>query len=834
VNARDATTRSGDPFSGYPLDSGKFDEAFTEHSAVRDHYAHVVAFFRRLSNQDLARLHQTIDTLLREQGITFSLLSDEDGLERTLPLDPVPRVIAAEEWRTIERGCIQRVRAMNAFLDDLYHGARILEAGVIPRGLVYTSLQYRRQMAGVDPPGGVYIHVAGIDLVRNRDGTYYVLEDNVRVPSGVSYVLENRTILTALLPGLLRSLPVRSVRDYPDLLGQALRDVTAVNDPRVIVLTPGVFNSAYFEHAFLAREMGIELAEGRDLVVEEDTVYLRTLHGLERVDVIYRRVDDEFLDPVVFTPDSLLGVPGLFHAYRRGRVAIANAIGTGVADDKAVYPFVPAMIRFYLDEEPVLPNVSDARLDHGETADFLRDRPQDYVLKPADRSGGYGVAILGQLGDAERERLVRTALDEPRAWVVQRLIDLSTHPTLVDARFAPRRIDLRPFVICGADGACVLPGGLTRVALPQGSFIVNSSQGGGTKDTWVRRTPACLGDSRMLRRVAQDLCWAGRYFERADCLARFVFAPHRLGLEVGHLGPDPDAWIRRIAWCFGEAGAGRVESGRLDPRETIARVVLSPEGEQSIARCIARAHENARRGRAYLSRETYESLNRLYMLLRDLSPERTEWSFALQRIEQACRVVSGYMGDTVVRDEAWQVLHAGRHLERASQAVRIVRAGAVDGDGRPWLIGARVDPLAWGGLLRSCSAYEAYRKVYRGPIDPLCALELLLVYPAFPRSLRGALGLLRENLLALGLIEAGSFRPGVLDARFNRLSASVTYGGMNTIREEGLAPALDRFQAELAAVGGALEDLFTGVEIAGPNATLPRPAFPGTSGGVQS
>ena len=485
MTVQEVAAQSRDPFGAYACDPDQFDEAFVDRDSPRAHYAPIVEFFRRFTGPELTRLQQTVHALLREQGITFSLLGDEGGLERTLPLDPVPRVIAAAEWRTLERGCAQRVRAMNAFLDDLYHGARILDAGVIPRGLVYTSLQYRREMVGVKPPGGVYIHVAGIDLVRHANGTYYVLEDNGRVPSGVSYVLENRTILTALLPSLLRSLPVRSVREYPDLLGRALRGLSPAEDPRVVILTPGVFNSAYFEHAFLAREMGVELAEGRDLLVDDDTVYLKTLRGLERVDVIYRRIDDDYLDPVVFRADSLLGVPGLYQAYRRGRVAIANSIGTGVADDKAIYPFVPAMIRFYLDEDPILPNVPDEPLDRGETAALLRTRPGDYVLKPADRSGGYGVAILRQYEQGERERLVRRALAEPRVWVLQRRIDLSTHPTVVGARLAPRRIDLRPFVIAGVDGVHVLPGGLTRVALPKGSFIVNSSQGGGTKDTWV-------------------------------------------------------------------------------------------------------------------------------------------------------------------------------------------------------------------------------------------------------------------------------------------------------------------------------------------------------------
>jgi uncharacterized circularly permuted ATP-grasp superfamily protein len=483
-----------DPFAGYPCDPGEFDEAFAGPGAARAHYAPVVEFFRRLAGPDLMRLEQAVHALLREQGITFSLLEDEEGLERTLPLDPVPRVIAAAEWQLLERGCVQRVRAMNAFLDDLYHGARILQTGLVSRELVYSSQQYRREMVGVSPPGGVYIHVAGIDLVRHANGAYFVLEDNVRVPSGVSYVLENRTILTALLPALLRSLPVRSVREYPDLLGRALRALSPADDPRVVILTPGVFNSAYFEHAFLAREMGVELAEGRDLIVDDDVVHLKTLHGLERVDVIYRRVDDEFLDPVVFRSDSLLGVPGLYHAYRRGRVAIANAIGTGVADDKAIYASVPAMIRFYLGEDPVLPNVTDEPLDRSETGAVLRRRPEDYVLKPADRSGGYGVAILQQLTPDKRETLVRRALAEPRAWVVQRRIDLSTHPTVIGDRVAPRRIDLRPFVIAGPEGVHVLPGGLTRVALPEGSFIVNSSQGGGTKDTWVlAETPAAGG-----------------------------------------------------------------------------------------------------------------------------------------------------------------------------------------------------------------------------------------------------------------------------------------------------------------------------------------------------
>jgi uncharacterized circularly permuted ATP-grasp superfamily protein len=490
-----------DPFDGYAVEAGRFDEAFVSGReqgeagaappgvpavpGIRTYYGGVVSFFRALGAERVARLPGMVHSLLREQGITFSLTGDEEGLERTLPLDPVPRLIPAGEWAAIERGCIQRVKALNAFLHDLYHGGRILEEGLVPRELAYTSLQYRREMLGVDPPADMYIHVAGIDLVRDHTGTYYVLEDNVRVPSGVSYVLENRTILTALLPGLFRSLPVRSVRDYPDTLARALRALCSAADPRVVLLSPGVHNSAYFEHAFLAREMGVELVEGRDLVVDDDTVYVRTLRGRDRVDVIYRRIDDDFLDPVIFRQDSLIGAPGLFQAYRRGRVAIANAPGTGAADDKAIYPFVPAMIRFYLGEEPLLPNVPVISLDSEEACDHLLSRPEDYVLKPADRSGGYGVAILRRLPEAERKRCVEAALAAPREWIMQRLVDLSTHPTLAGGVFAPRRVDLRPFIITSADGVHVLPGGLTRVALPAEAFIVNSSQGGGTKDTWV-------------------------------------------------------------------------------------------------------------------------------------------------------------------------------------------------------------------------------------------------------------------------------------------------------------------------------------------------------------
>jgi uncharacterized circularly permuted ATP-grasp superfamily protein len=419
-------------------------------------------------------------------GITFTVYSDKDSIDRILPFDVIPRVLPAHEWAAIERGVIQRVTALNHFLWDVYHEQKILKDGVVPSELVFANPGYRREMIGYDPPSRTYIHINGTDIVRDRDGVFHVLEDNGRSPSGVSYVVENRHLMQRAFPDLMRGLRIRSVSDYGERLLGKLYEVApaGIDNPVVVLLSPGVFNSAYFEHIFLAREMGVPLVEGRDLVVEDHRVYMRTVSGLAPVHIIYRRINDDFLDPETFNPQSMLGVAGLMRAAHMGNVTLANAVGTGVADDKAVYAYVPRMIRYYLDEDAVLPNVETHICAEADGLAYTLAHLDELVVKPVGESGGYGIVIGPKASRADIESCRRRVLANPTNFVSQPMIDLSVCPTLADAGVVPRHVDLRPYAITGKD-TWVLPGGLTRVALAAGSIIVNSSQGGGTKDTWV-------------------------------------------------------------------------------------------------------------------------------------------------------------------------------------------------------------------------------------------------------------------------------------------------------------------------------------------------------------
>ena len=463
-----------------------FDEMRTATGELRAHYARYAQWLNAMPPAQIAQKHKEAEMMFHRLGITFAVYGEEAGAERLIPFDQVPRVLPAGEWEMLDKGLQQRVRALNLFLHDIYHDQQILKAGHIPAHEVLQNSQYRAVMQGLDIPGGVYAHIAGIDIVRAGDGEYYVLEDNLRVPSGVSYMVENRKIMMRLFPELFAEQHIAPVDHYPDLLMETLRDVAPpeVADPTVVLLTPGAYNSAYFEHTFLAQQMGIELVEGADLMVRDNMVLMRTTRGLKRVHVIYRRVDDDFLDPLAFRPDSMLGVPGLMQAYRAGRVTLANAIGTGVADDKSMYVHVPAMIRFYLDEQPILKNVRTWQLrDKNDLAYVLAHLPE-LVVKEIHGSGGYGMLIgpaatTAQLADF-RARILAT----PQQYIAQPTLSLSTCPTFVEAGIAPRHVDLRPFVLSGKETR-IVPGGLTRVALREGSLVVNSSQGGGTKDTWV-------------------------------------------------------------------------------------------------------------------------------------------------------------------------------------------------------------------------------------------------------------------------------------------------------------------------------------------------------------
>jgi uncharacterized circularly permuted ATP-grasp superfamily protein len=469
---------------------GSHDEVFAVDGEVRQPVAKAFAAFGRKSAEEFSRNQALAELALLNQGVTFSVFNDQRGTEKIFPFCLLPRPISAADWTQLERGLVQRLRALSLFLDDVYGEQLILAEGRIPKELVLASRHYLARLRGIRPPGGVRVHVSGIDLIRDPAGTFRVLEDNLRTPSGVSYVLENRLVSKRVMPRAVDAARVQRVDHYPARLAETLRSVSpgdSNGDPEVVLLTPGPFNSAYFEHSFLARQMGVELVQGPDLYVDDERVWLRTTQGPRRVHVIYRRTDEAYLDPEVFRKDSVLGVPGLMRAYAAGNVALANAPGNGVADDKAVYAFVPEMIRFYLSEEPLLEQVPTSLCFRDSDRAYVLDHLEELVVKAVDEAGGYGMLMGPQSTQAEREDFARRIRDQPRRYVAQRRVELSTCPTWDPERgaVAPRRVDLRPYLLFGTTGPWVLPGGLTRVALREGSYVVNSSQGGGSKDTWV-------------------------------------------------------------------------------------------------------------------------------------------------------------------------------------------------------------------------------------------------------------------------------------------------------------------------------------------------------------
>ena len=478
------------PFERILNDESKmnfYNEMYDANQGIREHYKAYETWLAATPAERIERKRAEADLAFHRVGITFAVYGEEAGKERLIPFDIIPRIIPSREWKALEKGMRQRVRALNMFLWDIYHDQEILKAGKIPAEQVLNNAQYRPVMRGVDVPGGVYAHIAGVDVVRAGAGEFYVLEDNLRVPSGVSYMLEDRKMMMRLFPELFARHKVAPVQHYPDMLLEKLRAVApqGVSNPTVVVLTPGAYNSAYFEHSFLAQQMGVELVEGRDLFVRDEVVYMQTTQGPQRVDVIYRRIDDDFLDPLVFRPDSSLGVPGILKAYQAGNVTLANAIGTGVADDKSIYPYVPEMIRFYLGEEPTLNNVPTYMCRKADDLAYVLDHLPELVVKEVHGAGGYGMLVGPASTKAQIEQFRQLLLSKPDGYIAQPTLALSNCPTFVEEGIAPRHLDLRPFVL--SSGKCVnmVPGGLTRVALTKGSLVVNSSQGGGTYDYLV-------------------------------------------------------------------------------------------------------------------------------------------------------------------------------------------------------------------------------------------------------------------------------------------------------------------------------------------------------------
>ncbi|PFH09053.1 putative circularly permuted ATP-grasp superfamily protein [Collimonas sp. PA-H2] len=464
-----------------------FDEMYSDGSSlVRPHYSEFSNWLNAQTAETIARKRAEADLIFRRVGITFAVYGNDAGTERLIPFDIIPRIIHAQEWAQLEAGLIQRVKALNMFIHDIYHDQNIVKAGVIPAEQIFRNAQYRPEMQGISVASDIYAHIAGVDIVRAGEGEFYVLEDNLRVPSGVSYMLENRKMMMRLFPELFLRHKIAPVDHYPDMLLDNLRSVApvGVTDPTVVVMTPGMYNSAYFEHAFLAQQMGVELVEGQDLFVNDNHVYMRTTRGPKRVDVIYRRIDDDYLDPLAFRPDSSLGVPGLLSVYRAGNVTLANAIGTGVADDKSVYPFVPDMVKFYLSETPILNNVPTFQCRKKEDLQYTLDNLKDLVVKEVHGAGGYGMLVGPASTKQEIEDFRQRVIAKPDGYISQPTLALSACPTYVESGIAPRHLDLRPFVLSGKNVSLVR-GGLTRVALKEGSLVVNSSQGGGTKDTWI-------------------------------------------------------------------------------------------------------------------------------------------------------------------------------------------------------------------------------------------------------------------------------------------------------------------------------------------------------------
>ena len=472
-------------FSSYDLLPNTWDEMYSNPSDIRSQYNIINDYLRNTSPEILFKKEELSKQLFMSQGVTFTVYSDNEGIEKIFPFDIVPRIIKASEWEKIDRGIKQRIKALNLFIKDIYHDQFIINDGIIPGELIYSCPNFLREMKGVKVPHDIYVHIAGVDLIRNNDGEFYVLEDNLRTPSGVSYMLENREISKRIFPGVIPKNQIRPVANYPNVLYKKLKELSDQNDPNVVLLTPGIYNSAYYEHTTLARLMGIELVEGSDLVVKDHFVFMKTTNGLKRVDVIYRRVDDEFLDPLEFNENSTLGVAGIMAAYRKGNVNIVNAPGTGIADDKAIYIYVPDMIKYYLEEEPILKNIETYQLGKPEEYKYVVNHIKDMVIKKTDGSGGYGMLMGHEASDEEIKDYLDNVKKNPDNFIAQPILRLSTAPCCIDGKLSPRCIDLRPFALSGKDGIDITPGGLTRVALKKGSLVVNSSQGGGSKDTWV-------------------------------------------------------------------------------------------------------------------------------------------------------------------------------------------------------------------------------------------------------------------------------------------------------------------------------------------------------------
>jgi uncharacterized circularly permuted ATP-grasp superfamily protein/uncharacterized alpha-E superfamily protein len=820
----------------YAAAPGGYDEMRDADGSVRPHYRAAVEQLSALTDLELLSRAEYVGSSYLEQGITF----DVGGKETPFPLDVVPRIITAKDFAQIEAGIAQRVTALEAFLQDIYSTGSVFIDGVMPRRLVTSSTHYHRAAHGIQPSNGVRIHVAGIDLVRGADGQMRVLEDNVRVPSGVSYVLTNRRAMSSAFPETMSRYRIRAVHAYPSMLLSALRAAapSGVTDPTVVVLTPGVYNSAYFEHALLARTMGVELVEAGDLVCQNARVMARTTRGLRRVDVIYRRVDDDFIDPAVFRPDSMLGVAGLMAAARAGNVTIANAVGNGVADDKLTCTYVDDLIRYFLGEEPILPAVTTWRLEEPAALEEVLDRLEELVVKPVDGSGGKGVVIGPKASLKELDALRKAVLACPRDYIAQPVVQLSTVPTVVDGKVAPRHVDLRPFAVNDGERVRVLPGGLTRVALQEGQLIVNSSQGGGSKDTWVlddarvglpepspargngRRHPSLLLDDgerpviqvqsqsqggqsqsqrsetvrtvrrqspMTLSRIADSLFWISRYLERAEDTSRILDANVQFMVEDPTVDHGPAA--RALLGAMGE-DADAIAGGRpVDITLVLERLCYDVDAPSSLRHTLFAARESARRVREVLSLDMWEAINTAYLDVKSPGFGRKPVHQAFRQVRHGAILASGMARHTMVKDEGFEFMMLGRSLERVDMTSRLILAAATSGG----------TSVAWSNALRAAGGHQSFVRANMGEGTGDDAAAFLLFNARFPRSL--VYGLLAVEHALKELEPRSSFaRQDEALVMIGRVRAEIEYLPANKVMD-GLADRMEQVQQVCTDVG---------------------------------
>ena len=735
-------------FDGYENLEGTYDEFFRANGRAHPAVSEVVQRLSALSPSEFRRLQRLADAIFLRSGITFTLYSGSEGTERIFPFDLIPRVIAATEWEEVERGLAQRVTAINHFLADVYGDQRILEEGIVPRHLVEGSKGFRPELKGLRPPSDVWVHIAGVDLIRDGKGRFTVLEDNVRVPSGVSYVLENRETMKKTFPQVFRDMNVVPVESYTHKLREAMAWVAPGDgDTRnMAVLTPGPFNSAYFEHSYLARRIGCELVQGSDLFVEGRRVYAKTTAGPSPIDVLYRRIDDDFLDPKVFREDSMIGVPGLIDAWAAGNVAIVNAVGTGVADDKGIYPFVPDMIRFYLSEDAILPQVPTYVCAREKDCAYVLDHLDELVVKAVNEAGGYGMLMGPTASKSERKEFGKRIAADPRNYIAQPRIELSSAPTWTPKGVGPRRVDLRPFVVTG-ESPWVLSGGLTRVALRKGSYVVNSSQGGGLEGHLGR------GDESMIARVADSCFWLTRYLERVDTWSRMLEVATVFSLDVKTL--ESGRWAPLITVVGQEEHfVETVGAGSLEDAEAVQEyLVWSDAHPSSLYSSLRFARENARTIREVISVETWESVNELWIWFRSRQAKRlfrTERDAFYRKLCSHCMQIHGICYSTMLHDDPFTFMKLGRALERVGQTGRILDVSHVALESASSKEKTPAEAAQWLAILRSLSAYEPFFKRRNNVLSGRAVAEFLIFERTFPRSVLHNLDRVRGLLVRLG------------------------------------------------------------------------------------